>query len=98
MSRLSFHRHTDAEGQITVLIALLMPFVAILFFTVMYISLMVNAKINLQNAADLAAIAGASEQARVMTMIGIKNYELKKNVKEFALYINVIHNWESDEY
>lgn len=61
----------------------------------MYVSLMVNAKINLQNAADLAALAGAAEQARVMTMIGIKNYELKKNAKEFAYIVNIYHGWDN---
>lgn len=91
------HAFNDS-GQVTIFVALSIPFIAMLFLAVIYVSLMVNAKINLQNAADLAAMAGAAEQARVMTMIGIKNYELKKNVKEFAFYINIVHNWESDDY
>ena len=86
------------NGQVTVFVLLLVPFIIMIFLTVVYISLMVNAKINLQNAADLAAMAGAAEQARVMTMIGIKNYELKKNLKEFAYTLNIIHNWEQKRY
>ncbi|NDD91094.1 hypothetical protein EBZ37_03300, partial [bacterium] len=40
-------------------------------------------KINLQNAADVAAYAGAATQARQLDAIGALNYDLRRNYKRF---------------
>ena len=55
----------------------------ILFFAfVINTGMLVNAKINLQNAADLAAYAGASVQARQLTHISYLNYEMRRQWKK----------------
>ncbi len=53
------------------------------------IGLFVKAKINLQNAADAAAFAGAATQARELTNIAYVNWELRNTYKEwmFKYYI-----------
>ncbi len=48
------------------------------------IGMLVHHKINLQNAADMAALSAAAEQARILNMMGWKNYELRKNFKDFV--------------
>ena len=54
--------------------------------------MLIHHKINLQNAADMAAYSGAAEQARILSTIGWKNYELRKNLKEFAYFYWVAHS------
>lgn len=51
------------------------------------IGMLVHAKINLQNAADAAAYAGAAVQARQMTAIAYLNWEMRRAVKQF------LFNW-----
>lgn len=51
------------------------------------IGMLVHAKINLQNAADAAAYAGAAVQARQMTAIAYMNWEMRRAVKQF------LFNW-----
>lgn len=71
------------RGQITVVIAV-MALSFLTFFTfVVNTGTLVNAKINLQNAADLAAYAGAAVQARQLNDIGILNYEMRRSYKKF---------------
>ncbi len=65
----------------------------ILFFSfVVNTGMLVNAKINLQNAADLAAYAGASVQARQLTDISYLNYEMRRQFKKFLFRYYVIGN------
>jgi len=72
------------KGQIAVIIALSMTFLFLLFAMVTNITYLVTAKINLQNAVDLAAYAGAAQQARYLTEIGKWNYEMRRNYKAFV--------------
>ena len=53
------------------------------------VGLFVKAKINLQNATDAAAFAGASTQARQLTNIAYANWELRNTYKEwmFKYYV-----------
>lgn len=59
----------------------------LLFAFTTNIGMLVHAKINLQNAADAAAFAGASTQARQMTAVSYLNFEMRRAVKQF------LHNW-----
>lgn len=53
------------------------------------IGMLVHAKINLQNAADAAAYAGAAVQARQLTAAAYLNWEMRRAVKEFQFYYGV---------
>lgn len=65
----------------------------ILFFSfVVNTGMLVNAKINLQNAADLAAYAGAAVQARQLTDISYLNYEMRRQYKKFLFRYYVVGN------
>jgi hypothetical protein len=71
----------------------------ILFFAfVINTGMLVNAKINLQNAADLAAYAGASVQARQLTHISYLNYEMRRQWKKFLFRLYVIGNMAQDSF
>ena len=72
-------------GQILVLMALLSTTLVILFGMVVSIGHLVQAKINLQNAVDLAAMSGASWQARYLNHLALVNYRMRQNYK-FILY------------
>ncbi len=54
--------------------------------------LLIQAKINLQNAADLAAYAGASVQARQLNHVGYLNYEMRRQLKKFLFRYYVLGN------
>lgn len=53
------------------------------------VGMLVHAKINLQNAADAAAYAGAAVQARQLTAVGYLNWEMRRALKEFLFYYTV---------
>jgi hypothetical protein len=59
------------------------------------VGMMVSAKINLQNAADAAAYAGASVQAQHLNQIGYLNYELRRNYKELLFKYYSVGNFGS---
>ena len=73
------------QGQILILMALLSTTLIILFGMVVSIGHLVQAKINLQNAVDLASMSGASWQARFLNHISLVNYRMRQNYK-FTLY------------
>lgn len=77
--------HPKKGGQILVLMALLSTTLVILFGMVVGMGHLIQAKMNLQNAADLAAMSGASLQARYMNQLSLVNYRLRQNYK-FQLY------------
>jgi hypothetical protein len=70
---------------------MLLTFLLFLAF-VLNTGMLVNAKINLQNAADLAAYAGAAVQARQLNDIGYLNYEMRRAYKKFLYRYYVIGN------
>src|SRR3989338_3901367 len=80
------------DGQVAVLVIILFSFLFLLSAMVINIGMVIHHKINLQNAADMAAYAGAAEQARILTTIGWKNYELRKNLKELVFFLWVNHS------
>jgi hypothetical protein len=84
---------SQISGQISVVAAALMGTTFFLFFAfVVNTGMLVHAKINLQNAADVAAYAGAASQARHLENIGILNYELRRQYKRFLFRYYVIGN------
>lgn len=80
------------RGQITILLAVSITLLMAMVAMVINVGMLVHAKINLQNSADLAAYAGAAVQARAMTKIGHLNYELRRNYKEFLYKYYVVGN------
>jgi hypothetical protein len=66
------------------------------FCFVVNIGMLVNAKINLQNAADFAAYAGAAAQARQLNTISYLNYEMRRQYKKFLFRYYVIGNMAQD--
>jgi hypothetical protein len=80
------------KGQVSIFIgSMLLTFLLLLAF-VLNTGMLVNAKINLQNAADLAAYAGAAVQARQLNDIGYLNYEMRRTFKKFLYRYYVIGN------
>lgn len=73
------------SGQILILMAMLSTTLIILFGMVVGVGHLVQAKINLQNSVDLAAMSGASWQARFLNHISLINYRMRQNYK-FVLY------------
>jgi hypothetical protein len=73
------------QGQILIMMALMTTTLIIFFGMVVSVGHLVQARINLQNAVDLAAMSGASWQARFMNHISVINYRLRQNYK-WTLY------------
>lgn len=83
----------NQKGQAFILLAL-MVLVFLSFFTfVVNTGLLINARINLQNAADVAAFAGAATQARQLNLISFLNYEMRRQVKKFLFRYYVVGNF-----
>ncbi len=82
----------NEQGQISIFFsASLVVMITIIAF-VINIGLFVKAKINLQNATDAAAYAGASVQARQLTKIAYLNWEMRNIYKEWMYKYYVIGN------
>src|SRR5690349_18971356 len=80
------------RGQISVLIVLsLLPLFTLIAFVV-NVGMLVHTKISLQNAADLAAYAGAATQARQLTHIAHLNYQMRQAYKKFIFRYYVLGN------
>ncbi|MES2527932.1 MAG: Tad domain-containing protein [Bdellovibrionota bacterium] len=80
------------DGQISIFFsASLVVLITIVAF-VINIGLFVKAKINLQNATDASAFAGAAVQARHLTTIGHLNWEMRNIYKEWMFKYYVVGN------
>jgi hypothetical protein len=77
------------RGQTSLFMALFISTMIMLFAFTTNIGMLVHAKINLQNAADAAAYAGAAVQARQLTAVGYLNWEMRRALKEFMFYYTV---------
>jgi hypothetical protein len=80
------------------MIAVMMTTLILFFAFVINTGMLVNAKINLQNAADMAAFAGASVQARQLTYISYLNYEMRRQWKKFLYRLFVFGNMAQDSF
>ncbi len=76
----------EERGQAAIFMALFASTMILLFAFTTNIGMLVHAKINLQNAADAAAYAGAATQARQLTSVAYLNYEMRRALKEFLFY------------
>lgn len=85
-------RSPRERGQISILLGMMMMTFILFFAFVVNVGMLVNAKINLQNAADLAAYAGAATQARQLTQISYLNYEMRRQYKKFLFRYYVMGN------
>ncbi len=80
------------------MIGLMMMTFLLFFAFVINTGMLVNAKINLQNAADLAAYAGAAEQARLLNSISFLNYEMRRQYKKFLFRYYVFGNLAQKQF
>jgi hypothetical protein len=77
------------RGQVSIFMALFISTMILLFAFTTNVGMLVHAKINLQNAADAAAYAGAAVQARQLTAAAYLNYEMRRAIKEFLFLVTV---------
>lgn len=82
----------NQKGQATIMIATMTLTLVLLFAFTVNTGMLVNAKINLQNAADVAAYAGAATQARQLNDISYLNYEMRRQYKKFLFRYYVVGN------
>jgi len=88
---------SNEKGQISLFFsASLVVLISIIAF-VINVGLFVKAKINLQNATDAAAFAGASVQARQLTKIAHLNWEMRNIYKEWLYKYYVLGNLNIDD-
>lgn len=83
-------RIENQKGQATIMIATMIMTLVLLFAFTVNTGMLVNAKINLQNAADVAAYAGAATQARQLNDISYLNYEMRRQYKKFLFRYYVV--------
>lgn len=85
-------KRASERGQISIFFASsLIVLISIIAF-VINIGLFVKAKINLQNAVDAGAYAGAAVQARMLNRIGYMNWEMRNVYKEWMFKYYVLGN------
>src|SRR3954451_21563157 len=89
---------SGTSGQASILMGMMMLTFVLFFAFVVNTGMLVNAKINLQNAADLAAYAGAATQARQLTHISYLNYEMRRQWKKFLFRLYVLGNSGQDGF
>lgn len=79
----------NSFGQVSIFFSTTIVVMITLIAFVINIGVFVKAKINLQNATDAAAYAGASVQARQLTNISYMNWEMRNIYKEwmFKYYV-----------
>jgi Flp pilus assembly protein TadG len=75
----------NQRGQVAILFALVFTFMFILFAFVVDFAHLINNKMNLQIAADMAAYTGAAWQARTLNQIGQVNYHLRQDIRTFQM-------------
>src|SRR5262245_2107007 len=76
-------------GQMSIFLGITLIIALTVLGFVINVGLFVKAKINLQNAVDAAAWAGAAVQARQLTNIAYLNWEIRNTYKEwmFKYYV-----------
>ena len=80
------------RGQASIFLAITLLIVITFLAFVINVGLFVKAKINLQNAVDAAAWAGAAVQARQLTNIAWLNWEMRNTYKEWMFKYYVLGN------
>ncbi|GAB4411483.1 MAG: hypothetical protein OHK0056_15540 [Bacteriovoracaceae bacterium] len=80
----TLNKKSNEKGQLTIFLGLSMVLIMTFLAFIINVGLFVKAKINLQNAVDAAAYAGASVQARQLTNISYLNWEIRNTYKEWV--------------
>lgn len=88
-SRPICHLVKNTKGQLTIFFGITLIMLITITAFVINVGMYVRAKINLQNAVDTAAWAGAAVQARQLTDIAYLNWEMRNVYKEwmFKYYV-----------
>lgn len=94
----------NEKGQVSIFLSSAVIVMITFIAFIVNIGIFVKAKINLQNATDAAAYAGASVQARQLTNIAYMNWEMRNVFKEWmfkyyvlgGLNLSSVHGSESD--
>lgn len=71
----------NERGQMAIFVALIFQVLFLFFAMAINIGLVVHDKINLQNAADLAAYYAAQRQAEMLNVIAHTNYQIRQSWK-----------------
>jgi len=77
-------------GQLSIFLGICLTLIISMLAFIVNVGLFVSARINLQNAVDAAAYAGAAVQARMLTQIAYVNWEMRNNYKEFLFKYYVL--------
>lgn len=80
---------SNQAGQVSLFLGITLAVVMALVAFIINVGMFVKAKINLQNAVDAAAWAGAATQARQLTNMAYLNWEMRNTYKEwmFKYYV-----------
>lgn len=82
----------NSKGQISIFFATTILVIITFLAFVINIGVFVKAKLNLQNAVDAAAYAGAAVQARQLTNIAYVNWEMRNVYKEWMFKYYILGN------
>jgi uncharacterized protein (UPF0333 family) len=82
----------NCRGQISIFFATTILVIITFLAFVINVGVFVKAKMNLQNAVDAAAFAGAAVQARQLTNIAYLNWEMRNVYKEWMFKYYVLGN------
>lgn len=88
---------TAEQGQISIFFASSVIVLISIIAFIVNIGLFVKAKINLQNATDAAAYAGAATQGRMLNRIGYLNWDMRNTYKEWMYKYWVLGNLNIDQ-
>lgn len=85
----NFKSSLKEQGQLSIFLGVSLMVIFSLLAFITNVGLFVRARINLQNAADAAAYAGAATQARLLSQMAYLNWEMRVNYKEwlFKYYV-----------
>lgn len=95
LSQVLFGTRRAQSGQMSFFFVLALSLCLTLMAFIINVGLFIKAKINLQNATDAAAWAGAAVQARQLTDIGYLNWEMRNVYKEWMFKYYVLGNLSS---
>ena len=80
----------NSKGQMAIFVALIFQVLFVFFAMAINVALVVHDKINLQNAADLAAYYGAQKQAELLNVMAHTNYQIRQSWKLLAWRYRVL--------
>lgn len=82
----------NQRGQAAIFVALIFNVLFVFFAMAINVALVVHDKINLQNAADMAAYYAAAKQAEMLNIIAHQNYQIRQSYKLLSWRYRVLGN------